>query len=53
MVLFEDIESILEEWFCDYAVNGKVAVAKLYALIDRLNDKNLEYHLENKDGEQK
>lgn len=51
MVSFEDIESILEEWFCDYADNGNVAVAKLYTLIDKLNEKNLTYFLENKDGE--
>ena len=52
MVSFEDIESILEEWFCDYADKGNVAVAKLYTLIDKLNEKNLTYFLENKDGEQ-
>ena len=39
---FEDIEAIIDEWFADYdAEDGKVGVAKLYAEIHRIAEKNL------------
>jgi hypothetical protein len=47
IVSYEDIESILDEWFADYSINGKINVAKLYARIESVCEKNLRYFLDN------
>ncbi len=52
MTSFEDIESIIAEWFCDYSTSGNVAVSKLYSLIEKCNDINLKYHLEQEEKSQ-
>ena len=52
MTSFEDIESIIEEWFCDYSTYGNVAVAKLYSLIEKSNESNLKYYLEQEEKSQ-
>lgn len=52
MTSYEDIEEIIEEWFSDYARDGNVSVAKLYAYIDKLIEKNLRYYLNENRSEQ-
>lgn len=52
MVSFEDVEQILEEWFCDYAAtDGVKGIAKLYAKIQCECEKNLDFQLDNKINE--
>ena len=46
IVNYDDIESILDEWFADYSILGKVEIAKLYSQIERVCEKNLRLFLE-------
>lgn len=45
MVSYEDIESIIEEWFSDYSICGNVEIARLYAHIRMCAENQLEYHM--------
>ena len=51
IVTYEEIESIIDEWFTDYAIKGKVEIAKLYASIMNCCEKNLHLFLEESEVE--
>jgi hypothetical protein len=44
--MLTDIEIVIQEWFADASINGKVEVAKLYAEMRIEMDKQLEFILE-------
>lgn len=47
MVSFDDIESIIEEWFDDYSnERGIGGLAKLYAKVQYESDKNFDNQLQ-------
>lgn len=49
MTYFEDMESIIEEWYSDCSINGAIEITKLYAHLDKLNENNMKQYFELKE----
>lgn len=48
----EDIKALIQEWFADTRVNGRVEVAKLYAQILLEVEKQLEFCMSDGDKDE-
>ena len=53
MTSFEDMETIIEEWYSDRSMKEANENKKLYAHLDKLNENNMKQYFELKEKNKK